>query len=93
MYAYFQIVNIETETDFIGFNNFHSFKSEKYLKYDSVYILSNIVERNIYDTGDSFCDVSLKLSDKVLTQRRTYTKLLEILGNYRWSNGSVIFCF
>jgi len=81
MHAYFQIVNIETETDFIGFNNFYSFKSEKYLKFDSTSVLSNYVERDIYQTGDSFCDVSLKLSDKVLTQRRTYTKLLEILGN------------
>ena len=81
MHAFFQIVNIETETDFLGLNNFLSFKSEKFLKYDSVSILSNYVERNIYETGDSFCDVSLKLSDKILTQRRTYTKLLEILGN------------
>jgi len=81
MHVFFQIVNIETETDFLGFNNFYSFKNEKFLKYDSSVILSNIVDRNIYETGDSFCDVSLKLSDKVLTQRRTYTQLLEILGN------------
>ena len=81
MHAFFQIVNIETETDYLGFNNFHTFKSETFLKYDSVTILSNIAEKDIYETGDSFCDVSLKLSDKVLTQRRTYTKLLEILGN------------
>ena len=81
IHAFFQIVNIETETDYIGFNNFHSFKTETFLKYDSVSILSNIAEKDIYETGDSFCDVSLKLSDKVLTQRRTYTKLLEILGN------------
>ena len=81
MHAFFQIVNIETDTDFLGFNNFDSFKSEKFLKYDSSTILSNVVERNIYETGDSFFDISLKLSDKILTQRRTYTKLLEILGN------------
>ena len=81
IHAFFQIVNIETETDFIGFNNFYSFKSQKLLKYDSTSILSNYIDRNIYETGDSFCDVSIKLSDKVLTQRRTYTKLLEILGN------------
>jgi hypothetical protein len=81
MHAFFQIVNIETETDYLGFNNFDSFKSQKFLKYDSLSILSNIVDRNIYETGDSFCDVTLKLSDKILTQRRRYTKLLEILGN------------
>ena len=81
IHAFFQIVNIETETDFIGLNNFHSYKTETFLKYDSVSILSVFAERNIYETGESFCEVSLKLSDKVLTQRRTYTKLLEILGN------------
>ena len=81
IHAFFQVVNIETETDFIGFNHFHSFKTETFLKYDSISILSNFAERNIYETGESFCEVSLKLSDKVLTQRRTYTKLLEILGN------------
>ena len=81
MHTYFQIVNIETETDFLGFNNFDSFKSEKFLKYDSSSILSNIADSNIYETGNSFCNVTLKLSDKVLTQRRRYTKLLEILGN------------
>jgi len=81
IHAFFQIVNIETETDYLGFNNFHSFKSETYIKYDSLTILSNIAEKDVYETGDSLCDVTLKLSDKVLTQRRTYTKLLEILGN------------
>ena len=81
MHTFFQIVNVETETDFIGFNNLYSFKSEKFLKYDTSSILTNLVDCNIYETGDSFCEVTLKLSDKVLTQRRTYTKLLEILGN------------
>jgi len=81
IHAFFQVVNIETETDFIGFNNLHSFKTETFLKYDSISILSNFAERNIYETGESFCEISLKLSDKVLIQRRTYTKLLEILGN------------
>lgn len=43
--------------------------------------MSSIIENDIYVTGQSFCDVTLKLSDKVLTQKRTYTKLVEILGN------------
>ena len=32
IHAFFQIVNIETETDFIGFNNFYNFKTEKIFK-------------------------------------------------------------
>jgi hypothetical protein len=40
-----------------------------------------IIENDIYVTGESICDVTLKLSDKVLMQKRTFIKLSEILGN------------
>ena len=71
---FFQIVNIETDTDIIGFTDFQSFKMEKLLKYDSMNVMSNIIEDNIYETGESFCDITLKLTNNVLTQRRTYIK-------------------
>ena len=77
----YQIVNIETDLDFFGFDDFKNIKTEKYLKYESSLIMSNIIENNIYETGEPFCNITLKLSDKILTQKRTYTKLLEILGN------------
>lgn len=81
VHAFFQIVNVETDIDILGFNDFQNFKSEQYLKYESVSIMSNLIENNLYETGESFCNITFKLSDKVLTQRRTYTKLVEILGN------------
>ena len=43
--------------------------------------MSSIIENDIYETGESFCNVTLKLSDKVLKEKRTYTKLVDILGN------------
>ena len=79
--AFFQIVNIETDTDIIGFTDFQSLKIEKLLKYNSMNIMSNIIEDNVYETGESFCDITLKLTNNVLTQRRTYIKLFDILGN------------
>ena len=79
--TFFQIVNVETDTDIIGFTDFQSFKTDKLLKYDSMNIMSNIIETNVYETGESFCDITLKLSNNVLTQRRTYIKLFDILGN------------
>jgi len=79
--VFFQIVNIETDTDIIGFTDFQSFKTEKILKYDSMNVMSNIIEDNLYETGESFCDITLKLSNNVLTQRRTYIKFIDILGN------------
>ena len=79
--VFFQIVNIETDTDIIGFTNFQSLRTEKLLKYESMSVMSSIIEDNVYETGESFCDITLKLTNKVLTQRRTYIKLFNILGN------------
>ena len=81
VHIYFQIVNFETDTDIIGFDDFQSYKTENFLKYESMTVMSNIIEDNLYETGESFCDITLKLSKNILTQRRTYLKLLDILGS------------
>ena len=81
VHVFFQIVNVETDTDIIGFDDFKSYQSEKFLKYESMTVMNNLIENNIYETGESFCNITLKLSKNVLTQRRTYLKLLDILGN------------
>ena len=80
-HIYFQIVNVETDTDIIGFDDFQSYKTENFLKYESMTVMSNIIEDNLYETGESFRDITLKLSKNILTQRRTYLKLLDILGS------------
>ena len=81
VYTFFQIVKIETDMDFFGFDEFEKFKTETYLKYDETVIMSNIQESNIYETGEPFCDFTIKLSETVRTERRTYTKLITILGD------------
>ena len=81
MHAYFQIVHIETDLDFIGFDEFENIKTETYLKFDELIIMSNIMENNIYETGESFCDFTLKLSENIRVERRTFTKLITILGD------------
>ena len=80
IHAYFQIVNIETDLDFIGFDEFENIKTDTYLKFDELIIMNNIIENNIYKTGESFCDFSLKLSENIRVERRTYSKLITILG-------------
>jgi hypothetical protein len=42
--------------------------------------MNNIIENNIYKTGESFCDFSLKLSENIRVERRTYSELITILG-------------
>ena len=81
IHAYFQVVDIETDMDWIGFDEIENFKSELYLKYDEMDIMSNIIEENVYETGGSLCDITIKLSENVRTERRTYTKLISILGD------------
>ena len=46
-----------------------------------MFIMSNIIENNIYENGESFCDVTIKLSENIRTEKRTYTKLITILGD------------
>ena len=81
IHTFFQIVNVETDLDLFGFNNYQNIKTNKFLKYDSFSIMSNIIEDDIYIMGDSFYEVSLELSDRALIERRTYTKLFDILSN------------
>jgi len=43
--------------------------------------MGNLIEEDIYETGNKFCDVTFKLSENVRTQRRVYTKFVTILGD------------
>ena len=44
-------------------------------------IMTNLIEKDIYKTGEKFCDTTFKLSENVRTQRRVYTKFVTILGD------------
>ena len=80
MHIYFKITNIETDTNIIGIDEIKSVRNQKYIKYDSFSQMTKLLETDIYETGESFCDITLKLSDLVFYQKRKYTNLLEILG-------------
>jgi hypothetical protein len=79
IHVFFQIVNIETDLDPLGLSEFQNVRREKYLKYDSLVQMTNILENDLYETGESFCNVTIKLTEKVLTEKRRYTKLVEVL--------------
>ena len=48
IHTFFQVVNIETDMDFIGFDEFENIKSEVYLKYDEMVSMSNVIESDIF---------------------------------------------
>ena len=79
IHVFFQIVNIETDLDPLGFSDFQNVKSERYLKYNSLVQMTNILENDLYETGESFCNVTIKLTEKILTEKRRYTKLIEVM--------------
>jgi hypothetical protein len=78
IYTHLQIVNIETDEDIFGLKDF-LIKNEKYLKYDESYVYTNPREHDIYE-GESLCTIIIQLAGKVLTQKRTYPKLIDVLG-------------
>ena len=80
IYTHLQIVNIETDEDILGFKDFQ-IKNEKYLKYDESFVHTNPREKDIYNTpGEPLCTVIIQLAGKVLTQKRTYPKIIDVLG-------------
>ena len=78
--SFFKIVNIETDEDILGFEALQKIKKEKYIQYDESIIISDL-RPNVFETGDAICDVTISLSEKELTQKRTYPKLIEVLGD------------
>ena len=80
IYTHLQIVIIETDEDILGFKDFGKIRKEKFLKYDESFVHVAPAVSDIYKNGGSFVTVTIQLAGKVLTQKRTYTKLIDVLG-------------
>jgi hypothetical protein len=81
IYAYLQITMVETDEDIIGFG-LSNIKTEKFLKYDESWIISAPADPKILEEeGKPLCQITVQLSEKVLTQKRQYTTLIEVLGD------------
>ena len=84
IFGYFQIVNLETNLDVLGFEAFSDFKYDKFLKYDESWIIASPSPHTITDgfaPGYPVCDVTIQLAAKVLTIKRSNTKLIDLLGD------------
>ena len=81
LYTEMQLVNVETSTNIIGFDFLTNPKIEEFIKYDSL----EIIPQPGYDLNDknnnySICDVQFQLNDKILTEKKQYLQLIDILG-------------
>ena len=81
IYSYIQIVILETDDDITGLNFWAEPKVERYPKYDESYIITAPPSRDIIKYGDPLCEVNLQLAAKVLTTKRKYMTLLDVLGD------------
>ena len=79
--AYFQIVELETDNDDVGFEALSNIKKEHYMKYDVPIVLSRLNDNySEYHAGQPLCDVTVSLKEQVLTIKRSNKKLVEVLG-------------
>ena len=72
---------LETDDDITGLNFWAEPKVERYPKYDESYIITAPPSRDIIKYGDPLCEVNLQLAAKVLTTKRKYMTLLDVLGD------------
>ena len=80
--AYFHIVHIETDTDYIGLEFLKNIETKTYFKYDDTFILPSINNIDILNTPhQAYCHVTIQLSEQILTIKRTNTKLTVVLGD------------
>ena len=82
--AYFHIVHVETDLDFIGFELFKNIQTKTYFKYDNTFIIPIINDPvallNPLQERCAYCQVNIQLTEQILTLKRTNTKLTEVLG-------------
>ena len=82
VYSYFQIVNIETDEDISGLNFFSdNIRKEVYTKYDDSFIIASPPIYGPVEMGGPVVDVYLQLAAKVLTEKRQYVQLIDVLGD------------
>ena len=75
--GYYQLTNMQTENNLFGFEVFSDIKSEKYIIYHSALIIAYEVV-----PGDpSVMNYNIILKDNTVTNLRTYTQLVEVLGD------------
>ena len=79
--AYFHIVSIETDNDILGFEALSKVDMKKYFKYDVTFMVNSINDISPLRTGAPYCNILLQLTEQMITIDRTYTKLLEVLGD------------
>ena len=75
--GYYQLVNIQTENNLFGFDAFSDIKSEKYIIYNSALIMAY----EMIPGQQEVMTYTIILKENTLTNLRTYTQFLDVLGD------------
>ena len=81
VYAYLQVINVETDEDIFGFGTSNNIRRGKYLKYDQSQMLYSPNELNLTNPNSSLISFTISLSEQELTETRTYPKLVTVIGD------------
>ena len=84
MFSYLQIVNIETNEDITGLNFFSdNIRKQQYTRYENSFIITSpLLYGDILEGPQRpIADVTLQLAAKVLTEKRQYMQLIDVLGD------------
>ena len=81
--AYFHIIDMKTDNDIFGFEALTNKAQEKHFKYDVTFMVNsvNTEEKLPTNTGEAYCNIQLQLTEQMISIERTYTKLIEVLGD------------
>ena len=79
--AYFHIIDMQTDNDILGFEMITNKVREKHFKYDVTFMVNSINTALPTDTGEAYCNIQLQLTEQMISIERTYTKLVEVLGD------------
>ena len=71
IYIEIQIVNIETNTNLIGFD---------FLSYEKKKLILDMSQYQLQDNTFPICEIEIQLKDKNFTEKRSYTQLFDVLG-------------
>ena len=75
--GYYQLTRIETDRNLFGFEALADIKTEQYLVYHSALIMSTATRNDI----PPVILYNIMMTDKILTNQRTYTQLVDVLGD------------
>ena len=75
--SYYQLTKIETEHNIFGFELFSDIRTKEYLIYNSPLVMS----ADMYEGQIPTIQYNILLTEKILTNKRTYIQFIDILGD------------